>query len=67
MQTVPQSMNPFALLMHPELVLAQVQNSERLTRLKSRVCRPLDKAAGVPAAGDTPGGDVPDAWDSHVE
>ena len=38
----PIESNPFALLMNPEAVLAAVASSERLARLKSRVCRPLD-------------------------
>jgi len=37
------SPNPFALLMHPEAVMAAVERSERLGHLKSRICRPLDK------------------------
>jgi hypothetical protein len=35
--------NPFALLLNPADVIAQVERSERLRRLQSRVCRPLDK------------------------
>ena len=35
--------NPFALMMDPEAVLAAVARSERLGRLTSRICRPLDK------------------------
>jgi hypothetical protein len=35
--------NPFALLMHPETVLHAIEHSDRLGRLQSRVCRPLDK------------------------
>ena len=35
--------DPFALLMYPEAVVAAMQNSDRLARLKSRICRPLDK------------------------
>ena len=34
--------NPFALMMTPEVVFAAIERSERLTRLKSRICRPLD-------------------------
>jgi hypothetical protein len=39
-QIVP---NPFALMMDPESVLAAVAKSERLARLSSQICRPLDK------------------------
>jgi hypothetical protein len=35
--------NPFALMMDPAAVLAAVERSERLARLHTRVCRPLDK------------------------
>lgn len=35
--------NPFALLMDPQAVFRAIENSERLERLQSRVCRPLDK------------------------
>jgi hypothetical protein len=44
MTTLPQiEPNPFALMMDPEAIFAAVAASERLARLKSRVCRPLDK------------------------
>jgi hypothetical protein len=35
--------NPFMLLMHPEVVLAAVEKSERLNRLNRHMCRPLDR------------------------
>lgn len=35
--------NPFALLMDPQAVFKAIENSERLERLHSRVCRPLDR------------------------
>jgi hypothetical protein len=35
--------NPFALLMDPQSVFRAIEKSERLERLHSRVCRPLDK------------------------
>ena len=35
--------NPFALMMDPEAVFAAIGRSERLARLKSHICRPLDK------------------------
>lgn len=44
--------NPFALLMNPEAVLAAVAGSDRLARLKSRICRPLDKPTITHADGD---------------
>jgi hypothetical protein len=35
--------NPFALMTTPELVFAALERSDRLSRLKSTICRPLDK------------------------
>jgi hypothetical protein len=35
--------NPFALLMEPDAVLQAIERSDRLGRLQSRICRPLDK------------------------
>ena len=34
--------NPFALLTSPELIFAALERSDRLARLQSRICRPLD-------------------------
>lgn len=42
-QTLHSMPNPFALLMDPQSVFKAIENSERLERLHSRVCRPLDK------------------------
>ena len=35
--------NPFALMTAPEMVFAAIERSDRLARLKSTICRPLDK------------------------
>ncbi|MEO6362315.1 MAG: hypothetical protein ABIO71_03710 [Caldimonas sp.] len=35
--------NPFAMLTSPEAVFAALEHSDRLARLKSTICRPLDK------------------------
>lgn len=35
--------NPFALLMDPQSIFRAIEKSERLGRLHSRVCRPLDR------------------------
>jgi hypothetical protein len=43
MNTAQLAANPFALMMDPEAVFAALASSDRLARLKSRVCRPLDK------------------------
>ncbi len=42
--------NPFALMMDPEAVFAAIERSERLSSLKSRICRPLDQPR-PPCAG----------------
>jgi hypothetical protein len=46
--------NPFALLLDPEAVHAALQRSTALTRLKSRVWRPLDRTSGPIASADQP-------------
>jgi hypothetical protein len=35
--------NPFMLMLNPEVVLAAIENSERLGKLDRRLCRPLDR------------------------
>ena len=42
MQTSTAASNPFALMVEPEMVFAALERSDRLTRLKSTICRPLD-------------------------
>ena len=44
----PTAPNPFALMMEPEVVFAAMASSDRLARLKSRICRPLDKLPTPP-------------------
>lgn len=53
--------NPFALMMEPQAVFEAMQRSERLARLKSRICRPLDKP--LLAQSDSPDADV----ESHAD
>lgn len=55
--------NPFALLLDPQTVLASVERSERLERLHSRICRPLDKPALQPAKGTNERG----AFDREID
>ena len=43
MQTLPHNTNPFALMLDPQAVIAQMERSERLGHLQRRICRPLDK------------------------
>lgn len=40
--------NPFMLMLNPEVILAAVEKSERLSQLNRHLCRPLDRP--VPAA-----------------
>jgi hypothetical protein len=35
--------NPFALMIEPEAIFAAIERSDRLARLKSTICHPLDK------------------------
>lgn len=52
MQSAGPVENPFALLLNPSAVLEQIERSERLSRLHSRICRPLDKPTpGAPEEG----------------
>jgi len=44
--------NPFALMMDPQAVVDAMERSERLNRLQSRVCRPLDKPLIPHVQGD---------------
>ncbi len=48
--------NPFMLLMHPEVVLAAVENSARLNSLNRHTCRPLDRP--VPGADNSDANDA---------
>ena len=42
--------NPFMLMLNPEIVLAAIEKSERLSQLNRHLCRPLDKPAPTLAA-----------------
>jgi hypothetical protein len=39
--------NPFMLMLHPEVILAAVEKSERLGQLNRHLCRPLDRPASA--------------------
>jgi hypothetical protein len=56
--------NPFALMMDPKGVLEAMERSERLNRLQSRVCRPLDKPLIPMVNGEAADQDFDDASDS---
>ena len=50
-QTTPDR-NPFMLMLNPEVVLAAMENSPRLSQLNRHLCRPLDRVApSAPSAG----------------
>ena len=46
--------NPFMLLVNPEVVLAAIENSERLGKLNSKMCRPLDGPVAEATAEEGP-------------
>ena len=54
MQTLPRHINPFALMLDPQAVIAQIERSERLEHLQRRICRPLDKPLLGELADDGP-------------
>ena len=62
MHTTEPVANPFALLLNPATVFAEIERSDRLTRLASRICRPLDK----PVLG-TPEVAVAEEHDSNTD
>ena len=47
--------NPFLLMISPEVVLAAVEKSERLSQLNRHLCRPLDRATPAGADQTSPG------------
>lgn len=46
----PPIADPFALMRNPEAVFRALEQSDRLNRLKRRICRPLDKPL-IPKVG----------------
>ncbi len=53
MQSLSLKTNPFALMLDPQAVFAQITHSERLERLQSRICRPLDKPLLAPSPDES--------------
>jgi hypothetical protein len=43
MQPTEFAANPFALMIDPAPIFAAIERSERLARLRSTICHPLDK------------------------
>jgi hypothetical protein len=56
--------NPFALMMDPDAVFQAMERSERLSGLKSRVHRPLDKPL-IPRVGSSAEGAT--AFDQSID
>ena len=64
MQSLPSNINPFALMIDPQSVIAQIERSERLEGLHRRICRPLDKPLlGGPAEGGDEAGNADSSLD----
>jgi hypothetical protein len=61
--------NPFMLMLNPEVVLAAVEKSERLSQLNRHLCRPLDRPVlpKADAAADTDDGPADDIADERAE
>jgi hypothetical protein len=59
--------NPFVLLMDPESVFRAIEKSERLERLHSRVCRPLDRPLLPHAPAEDAVGVEHDGVDAEVD
>jgi hypothetical protein len=57
--------NPFLMMSNPEVVLAAIERSERLTQLNRHFCRPLDRpiTPGTTGAGDIGGAEGADTDD----
>ena len=58
MQSAHPVANPFALLLNPAAVVAEMERSERLNRLSSRICRPLDKSHPADKSQDAAADDL---------
>jgi hypothetical protein len=62
MTTTQAAVNPFVLMVNPQAVFAAIENSDRLARLASRICRPLDRHQ--PGVTD---GDAVDAAEADLD
>jgi hypothetical protein len=47
--------NPFMLMLNPEVILAAIEKSERLSQLNRHLCRPLDRPAPATRGGQRNG------------
>lgn len=57
--------DPFAMLMDLQSVVQAMERSDRLARLQSRICRPLDKPIVTGVASERDG--IDDAIDAQTE
>ena len=65
MQLANPDANPFALLMTPEAVFAELEKSDCLRTLTSRVCKPLDDREAKQGARDV--GTLDDVADHRLD
>jgi hypothetical protein len=61
MRTATLASNPFALMTDPGAVRQMIEESEQLTQLSQRYCRPLDKAVIRSASAELA------AWDAKID
>jgi hypothetical protein len=59
--------NPFMLMLQPEVVLAAIENSERLSQLNRHLCRPLDRPALGGARADDESADGDTEQDNELQ
>ncbi len=52
MKTLSHALNPFSLMMEPEVVLQTMEHSQQLRSLRRRTLRPLDKPL-IPYSAET--------------
>ncbi len=58
--------NPFMLMLQPEVVLAAIENSERLSQLNRHLCRPLDRPTLGGVRADDEGADMDSEQDNDL-
>jgi hypothetical protein len=66
MQSLQPVANPFALLLDPAAVVAEMERSERLSRLNSRICRPLDKGHAPASDAEARADSADQHWSSEA-
>ena len=61
------ALNPFQLMLEPEVVLAAIEKSERLSQLNRHLCRPLDRPVLGNRKAEVVESDELDTDDSEIE